>query len=398
MSDTLPGVRDEAVELTLDALVTDIYTTSFNHAYGALKQAGGSEEPGWLARPGEEWGDGRFAGRFDLPLIKQGGLNVFGESMLDQASNASRFETASEYQLSVQLGREHDTEGQWPEDWGEYEWPPDPWGHYTLQYPPRNGHTNALVFYEILMREIDSVDELTLIRRADDIVATRQDGRVGVMLDCNCVQMIEDSLEMLSVLYRLGYRQMLLARFSRNLVVDSWVQSGTGGGLTPFGRAVIREMNRIGMIIDISHTSDAGVEDVLDVSEDPIIASHCNCRAVNGHPRNLPDDHIRGIADSGGVIGLMTFFIGPGPEYRELQSWDLDDPRFDKWLDHADHMIEVAGPEHVGWGSDGYLVMLESPAELPKLTEGLMRRGHSEETIRGLLGENHLRVFREIVG
>ncbi|NLO07771.1 MAG: hypothetical protein GX131_18280 [candidate division WS1 bacterium] len=76
----------------------------------------------------------------------------------------------------------------------------------------------------------------------------------------------------------------------------------------------------------------------------------------------------------------------------------MDDPRFEKWLDHADHMIEVAGSEHVGWGSDGYLTMLGTPAEMPKLTEGLMRRGHSEATIRGFLGENHLRVFREVVG
>ncbi len=394
----LTGVRDEAIELTLDALVTDIYTTSFNHAYGALKAGGGSEAPGWLARPSEEWGGGRFAGRFDLPLVKQGGLNVFGQSMLDQASNASRFETAGEYQLSVELGREHATEGDWPEDWGEYAWPPESWGHYTLQYPPRSGHTNALIFYEILMREIDAIDEMTLIRSADDIVSAKEDGRVGVMLDCNCVQMIEDSIEMLSVLKRLGYTQMLLARFSRNLVVDSWVQSGTGGGLTPFGRAVIREMNRIGMVIDISHTSDAGVADVLEVSEDPIIGSHCNCRAVNGHPRNLPDEHIRAIAERGGVIGLMTFFIGPGPEYSDFEPWGVDDPRFETWLDHADHMIEVAGPEHAGWGSDGYLVMLESPAELPKLTEGLMRRGHNEATIRGFLGENHLRVFREVIG
>jgi len=218
------------------------------------------------------------------------------------------------------------------------------------------------------------------------------------MLDCNCVQMIEDSLEMLSVLYRLGYRQMLLARFSRNLVCDSWVQSRTGGGITPFGEAVIREMNRIGMVIDLSHTSDAGVWDVVELSEDPVICSHSNARAVNFHPRNLPDDQIRAIAGTGGVIGLMSVFIGPGKEYHDGEPWDVDDPRFEKWLDHADHMIEVAGPEHVGWGSDGYLQMIGSPAELPKLTEGLMRRGHPESTIRGFLGENHLRVFRQVVG
>jgi len=395
---TLKGVRDEAVELTRDALVTDIYTTSFSLALNSLKAGGGSQEPGWLARPGEEWGGGPFAGRFDLPKMKQGGLNVFGQSMLDQACTSASLEAATEYQLSVDLGREHDVEGSWPEDWAEFAWPPDPWRHYTHQYPARDGRINALIFYEILMREIDAIDELTLIRCADDIVRCREDGLVGVILDCNCVQMIDDSLEMLSVLYRLGYRQMLLARFSRNLVADSWVQTRSGGGITPFGVAAVREMNRIGMIVDLSHTSDAGVWDVLEVSEAPVICSHSNARAINGHPRNLPDDQIRAIADKGGVIGLMSVFIGPGPDYHDNQPWDVDDPRFGKWLDHADHMIEVAGPEHVGWGSDGYLTMIGSPAELPRLTEGLMRRGHSEQTIRGFLGENHLRVFREVVG
>ena len=394
----LSGVRAEATELTMDALVTDIYTTSFMLAFRSLKAGGGSQEPGWLARPGEEWGGGAFAGRFDLPKMQAGGLNVFGQSMLDQTATAAQFETSNEYQLSVDIGREHPVEGDWPEDWADFEWPPEPWGHYNLQYPPRSPIANALLEYEILMREIDATDEFMLIGCADDIVAAKRDGRVGIMLNCNCVQMIEDSLEMLSVLKRLGYRQMLLARFSRNLVVDSWVQSRSGGGVTPFGAAAIREMNRIGMIIDVSHTSDAGIADVLELSEAPVIASHCNARAINGHPRNLTDEQIRAIARKGGVIGLMSVFIGPGPDYHDHEPWDVDDPRFARFLDHADHMIEVAGPEHVGWGSDGYLQMIGSPAELPKLTEGLMRRGHPEATIRGFLGENHLRVFREVVG
>jgi len=398
MSEELRGVRDEAIELTHDALVTDIYTTSFMLAFRSLISGGGSHEPGWLARPGEEWGGGAFAGRFDLPRMKAGGMNVFGQSMLDQATSMSGIEKSNEYQLSVDIGREHAGEPIWADDWAEFAYPPEPWNHYTLQYPPRSGLAAALLFYEVLMREIDATDEMMLVRCADDILSAKADGRVGVILDCNCVQMIDDSLEMLSVLYRLGYRQMLLARFSRNLVCDSWVQSRTLGGITPFGEAAIREMNRIGMIIDVSHTSDAGIWDVVELSEAPIIASHCNAREVHFHPRNLTDEQIRAIAGTGGVIGLMSVFIGPGPDYHDHQPWDVDDPRFEKWLDHADHMIEVASPEHVGWGSDGYLQMIGSPAELPKLTEGLMRRGHSEQTIRGFLGENHLRVFREVVG
>jgi len=398
MDDTLTGVRDEAVALTQEALVVDIYTTSFNLAFRSLRSAGTPQEPGWFARKGEEVGAGPFAGRFDLPTIQAGGLNVFGESMIDSAASPSLFLQSSEYELSVEVGRRHGGEGEWPADWHQFAWPPDPYAHYELQYPPRSPMANALVMYEVLMREIDAIDELLLVREADDIVRTQREGKVGVMLDCNCVQMIEDSLEMLSVLHRLGYRQMLLARFSRNLVVDSWVQSRTGGGLTPFGEAAVKEMNRIGMIVDLSHTSDPGFWDVLEVSDDPVICSHSNARAVYYHPRNLTDDQIKALAQKGGVIGLMCVFIGPGSEYSDKQGWSVDDPRFEKWLDHVDHVVDLAGIDHVGWGSDGYLTMIASPAELSKITEGLLRRGYSEQDIRKFWGENHLRVFRQVVG
>ena len=137
---------------------------------------------------------------------------------------------------------------------------------------------------------------------------------------------------------------------------------------------------------------------VLEISEDPVICSHSNARAVHYHPRNLTDDQIKALAQKGGVIGLMCVFIGPGKEYSDMKSWGVDDPRFQKWLDHFDHIFKLAGPDHVGWGSDGYLTMIGTPAELPKLTEGLMRRGYSKEDIRKFLGENYLRVFKQIVG
>ncbi|MEW6359482.1 MAG: membrane dipeptidase [Planctomycetota bacterium] len=397
MNESMKGVSDEAIALTKDSLVVDIYTTSFDLAYRALKSGGKPQVPGWFAKRGEEIGAGAFAGRFDLPRIKEGGLNVFGQSMLDSAISQSMFAKSNEYELSVEIGRRHEGEGDWPADWGKFAWPPDPYDHYVFQYPPRSGLANSLVMYEILMREIDAIEDLILVTKTDDILRTQKEGKVGIFFDCNCVQMIEDSLEMLSVLYRLGYRQMLLARFSRNLVVDSWVQSRTGGGLTPFGEAAVREMNRIGMIIDLSHTSDPGFWDVLEVSDDPVICSHSNARAVHYHPRNLTDDQIKAIAQKGGVIGLMCVFIGPGKEHSDMKSWNIDDPRFQKWLDHYDHMFNLVGPDYLGWGSDGYITMIATPAEIPKLTEGLLRRGHSEQDIRKFLGENYLRVFRDIV-
>lgn len=401
MADLLSGVRDEAIALTRDALVVDIYTTSFMH--GAVLRpfdlGGKPGAPGWFARMGEDKEAAAAATyRFDMASVQEGGLNVFGQSMIDCAASASAFQKSNEYQLSVDLGREFGCDGEWQEGWGRFAYPPDPHDHSTLQYPHRHGMVNALIMYELAMREVEAINDLILITKADDILRTRREGKVGLMLDLNCVQLIGDSLEMLSVLYRLGYRHVLMARFSRNLCVDSWVQARTKGGLTPFGEAVVHEMNRLGMIVDLSHTNDEGFRDVVEVSEAPVICSHSNCRALCGHPRNLTDDQVKALAAKGGVMGLMTLFLGADPGYRDGGSWPVDDPRFQRWLDHYDHVVGLVGPDHVGWGSDGYLNMLRSPAELPRITEGLMRRGHSEADIRKFWGENYLRVYREVVG
>jgi membrane dipeptidase len=401
MAEPLSGVRDDAIALTMDALVVDIYTTSFMHSavLRAFRAGRGPGAPGWFARMGEDKEAAAGATyRFDLASAREGGLNVFGQSMIDCAASATSFQKSNEYQLSVDLATEFGREGPWPEGWGKFAYPPDAQDHYTLQYPNRPGLVNALILYEIAMREVEAIDDLILIAEAEDIVRTRRDGKVGLLLDCNCVQIIGDSLEMLSILHRLGYRQMLMARFSRNLCVDSWVQARTRGGLTPFGEAVVRELNRLGMIIDLSHTNDEGFRDVVETSDAPVICSHSNCRSVCSHPRNLTDGQIKALAAKGGLMGLMTLFAGPGKEFGDGASWSVDDPRFERWLDHYDHAVGLVGPDHVGWGSDGYLNMLRSPAELPKITEGLMRRGHSEADVRKFWGENYLRVFREVVG
>ncbi|NLW49627.1 MAG: hypothetical protein GXY85_02120 [Candidatus Brocadiaceae bacterium] len=399
MADALSEVRDEAIALTQNALVVDIYTTSFLHEsiLKSLRKGGLANRPGWFARMGGSAGAAGYR-RFDLAAVREGGLNVFGQSMLDGSASAGMFERSGEYQLSVDLAREFDREGEWPEDWARFAYPPDAYDHYTLQFPNRPGLLNALILYEIAVREVEAIDDLVLIERAEDIVRAHAEGKVGLLLDANCVQMIGDSLEMLGILYRLGYRQMLMARFSRNLCVDSWVQARAKGGLTPFGEAVVREMNRLGMVIDLSHTSDEGFWDVLEVSTAPVICSHSNCRAICGHPRNLTDEQIEALAARGGLMGLMTLFVGPGRQYGDGTGWNVSDPRFQRWLDHVDHAVDLVGPDYVGWGSDGYLNMLLSPAELPKITEGLMQRGYSEADIRKFWGENYLRVFRQVVG
>ena len=383
MSGFSKDIRDEAVAFTREALVVDMYTTSFA---SALRAAGTSAKPGWFSRRSESI--------FDLPKVIDGGLDVFGIDMPDgfSYSNVSWFVKAGE---SADL----DWLEEWPQDWYDFAWPPEPHGRYRSRDSPRNHLTYALVYYDVVMKEIEANPErLTLIRTYDDLLRVKREGKVGVVLDCNCVQIIEDSLELLRVLYRLGYRDMLLARWGRNLVVDSWVQTRADSRLTPFGVAVVRELNRIGMLIDLSHTSERCFYDVLEVSKDPVICSHSNSRAIFNHPRNLTDDQAKALAEKGGVIGLMTVFIGPGPKYRDGRGWSIDDPRFQKWLDHCDRLVEVAGVDHVGWGSDGYYTMIRTPIELPKITEGLMSRGYSKKEIKKILGGNYLRVFKRVVG
>ncbi len=376
-------IRDEAIAFTKENLVIDIYTTSFA---SALRAAGISPSPGWFTKQNN--------GLFNLNVIMKGGLDVFGISMPDGYSlpNVAWFERAGE---SIDL----DWREEWPPNWYDFVWPPEPYGRYRSRDCSRSHLTYALIYYDIVMREIEAgSDKLLLVRTSEDILRAKRERKVGIMLDCNCVQIIEDSLELLRVLYRLGYRDMLLARWGRNLVVDSWVQTRADSRLTPFGVAVIRGLNRIGMLIDLSHTSERCFYDVLEVSKDPVICSHSNSRTIFNHPRNLTDDQVIALAEKGGVIGLMTVFIGPGEHFRDHKGWDIDDPRFQKWLDHCDHIVDLVGVDYVGWGSDGYGTMIHTPAELHKITEGLMIRGYSKKEIRKVLGENFLRVFRRVVG
>jgi membrane dipeptidase len=206
------------------------------------------------------------------------------------------------------------------------------------------------------------------------------------------------------------------------------------GGLNDFGREVVREMNRLGMMVDVSHVADATFFDVLDTTRAPVIASHSSTRAVAQHRRNLSDDMLRALAANGGVV-MINFYpayiddvaaaatrdwyaehgadlkrvfseTSPGPERRAaLRAIAAAHPPpttpLATLLDHFDHAIEVAGPDHVGIGADWDGVPslpdgLEDVSKLPALTRGLLERGHSQATVRKVLGENLLRVMEEV--
>jgi membrane dipeptidase len=273
-----------------------------------------------------------------------------------------------------------------------------------------------------------------------DIRAAKKAGKIAVLMGIEGGHAIEDSLGVLREMYRAGVRYMTLTHINTNHWADS---SGfymlpdfdpksyvVHHGLTDFGRAVVKEMNRLGMIVDISHTSDATVDAVLDVSRAPVLASHSSCRALANMPRNLTDDQIKRIAAKGGLvmINVASTFLDQKvwddfqvrlakvkPQYLELKTKYAKDPAkmfrefralmlklgpppratWTEVVDHIEHVIKIAGDDAVGIGTDFDGIPdppdgLDDVSMLPKLTEELLRRGHSDAQVKKILGENFL--------
>lgn len=297
------------------------------------------------------------------------------------------------------------------------------------------------------LERIDAVHELAR-RHPDEIVIATDvagirraaaQGKLAALLGVEGGHMIENRLSVLRDFQRLGVRYLTL---THSFHIDWADSAGTGeplppgqGGLSPFGEEVVRELNRLGVMVDVSHVSDGTFWDALRVSEAPPIASHSSCRAVFDHPRNLSDDMLRALAAKGGVVminyfpgytdadaapAIRAWFARHGPEFAKLRETHKDDPRalsaafraavtadplpkgsLARLLDHFDHALRVAGPGHVGLGSDfdGVPSMpaeLDEVSDLENLTRGLLARGWSEEVVRGVLGENLLRVLGEV--
>ncbi|MCB0202782.1 MAG: membrane dipeptidase, partial [Anaerolineae bacterium] len=191
-----------------------------------------------------------------------------------------------------------------------------------------------------------------------------------------------------------GVRNLGLTWNFRNDTADGVMEGPNARGLSEFGVRVVEECNRLGIIIDVSHLAAAGVRDVLQVSQQPVIASHSNARALFDHYRNLTDSQIAGIVAGGGLIGVTfvnAFLHRPAGE-----------ATIEHVLDQIDYLVRTAGPDHVTIGSDfdGATMPagLEDATRYPALTVGMATRGHSEETIRKVLGLNFLRVFEQVTG
>src|SRR5690606_4356619 len=256
----------------------------------------------------------------------------------------------------------------------------------------------------------------------------REGGDVALLIGVEGGHALENSLEMLGRFHGAGVPYLTLTWNNANDWADACCSPPRHGGLTEFGREVIREMNRLGMLVDVSHAADATVAHVLEVSEAPILASHSCARALAGLPRNLTDDQARAIARRGGVIGVNFFPAFLDERYgarfealtkemeqradaayaahgdreharREANAWlrsrleSLEPVPVDRLLDHVDHLVRVAGADHVALGSDfdGILTLpagIRDAADMPRITELLLARGHSEGDVVKILGLN----------
>ena len=282
-------------------------------------------------------------------------------------------------------------------------------------------------------------DDLAFATTAEGIRRAVREGKIANLMGVEGGHIIEDSLPVLRTYHRLGVRYLTLTHSFNTSWADSSGTSETPdaehGGLTPFGEEIVAELNRLGMMVDISHVSDETFEDVLRVSKAPVIASHSSARALADHPRNMSDEMLQALAENGGVV-MINFYSGYvdasliepirlmfgriRPRIEQLRERYADDPAkrqaavdrllateevpqtsLGVLLDHFDRAIRVAGPDHVGIGADWDGVMsmprgMEDVSKLPALTRGLLTRGHSPETVRKVLGENLLRVMSAV--
>jgi membrane dipeptidase len=310
----------------------------------------------------------------------------------------------------------------------------------TDRYTPTESVRRALEEIDAVRRETARRPaDLDLATTADEILAARKRGHIAILMGVEGGQAIDADLAVLRTFFALGARYMTLTHTNHTPWADTSTKPPEHNGLTDFGKQVVREMNRLGMMVDISHVSDKTFYDALATSSAPIIASHSSCRALSGAPRNMTDDMLRALAAKGGVVHVNYFegFLDDDFRKREgalkaesdaVDAIDDRTPKFgdrsangpavrkinaarmeklgriplSKLLDHFEHAVKVAGIDHVGLGSDfdGVSDMLpegmEDISKMPNLVRGLMERGFSDDDILKILGGNTLRVMREV--
>jgi len=288
------------------------------------------------------------------------------------------------------------------------------------------------------LEEIDTVhqmvrrypDTFELALTADDVERIFKKGKIASLIGMEGGHSIDNSLAALRMFHRLGARYMTLTHSKNTAWADSATDDPKFGGLSPFGEEVVREMNWLGMLVDLSHVSPDTMEDAIRISQAPVIFSHSSARALNDVPRNVPDNILQMLPKNGGVV-MVTFVPGflspkvtawnklhdaeqarltlqspndPAALARGIEGWTKAHPAPAAYVsdaaDHIDHIRKVAGIDHIGLGGDfdGITQVpegLEDVSKYPSLTAELLRRGYKDDEVRKILGQNVLRVMRE---
>ncbi len=335
----------------------------------------------------------------------------------------------------------------------------NPDGHIDIPRM-RDGGMNAIFFsiwidgrimgsaaVQKALDQIDAVHEnvrkfsndMVFARTAEDVRRAHAQGKIAALMGVEGGHMIGNDIRMVRIFGDLGVRYMTLSHFYNDEWADSSTDKPAHNGLTEYGKEIVREMNRQGIMVDISHVSDKTFYDALEVSKAPLIASHSSCRALCNHVRNMSDDMIKALAAKGGVIQINyeKSFIdqaykdaydrataGAGVvgvlnqaikecgddvdctakaesdvERKMTEEGKLPHVSWERIVDHIDHAVKLVGADHVGLGSDfdGATMPdgMEDCSKLPKITEALLRKGYSEDDIRKILGGNTLRVMEQ---
>jgi membrane dipeptidase len=306
------------------------------------------------------------------------------------------------------------------------------WSAYVPASTARQGTAvrDTLEQIDVIHRMVETYPEtFEMAYTVDDILRIRREGKIASLIGVEGGHSIQNSLGVLRMYYALGVRYMTLTHSETIDWADSATDEARHDGLTPFGEQVVREMNKLGMLVDISHVSVATMKDALRVSRAPLIASHSSAYALAPHPRNVPDEVLALIKENGGVV-MVNFFSGfvvpegaramqemfevarqlrkkypDNKEFRAaLQAWQKEHPfpsgSIHHVVDHIEHIINKAGVDHVGLGSDFDGVsrlprQLEDVSCYPYITQELLNRGYNKEQIHKILGGNILRVMRE---
>ena len=310
----------------------------------------------------------------------------------------------------------------------------------TGRYTPLEAIRRTLQQIDSVRREVARhPNDLEMATTAAEILAARKRGHIAILMGLEGGHAIDSDLSVLRSYAELGVRYLTLTHTNHTPWADSSAKPGEHNGLTDFGRQVVRELNRLGMMVDISHVSDKTFQDALDASAAPVIASHSSSRALASAPRNMTDDMLRALAKKGGVVHINFYegFLDNGfakrettlkAEQAEQDAIDDRTPKFgdrsqngpavrklnaqriaklgrlplSRLLDHFEHAVKVAGVDHVGLGSDFdgaddlFPEGMEDISKIPNLVRGLMERGFSDEDILKVLGGNTLRVMREV--